>query len=128
MKKVFRYIGIAVGTMSTLIVVTVMMLYIVGEHDLSSKGDACMASEDFVAVRSQLQEAMASGDIDQAIMDRERKNIARAKEYCVNGQMKESRTLLVNVMMDASILSDGVYERKLNAAKKEDDHGDPKNP
>jgi hypothetical protein len=128
MKKIFRYLGVAIGTTSTLAVVAFITLYIIGEHDLSAKRAACVESEDFVAVRSQLHEALASRIIDKPIMDRENENIARAEEYCANGQMKESRALLMNVVIDASIRSDGVYARKANTGQNEDDEVDPQNP
>jgi hypothetical protein len=50
------------------------------------------------------------------------------KQRCANGQMKESRALLMNVVIDASIRSDGVYARKANTGQNEDDEVDPQNP
>lgn len=128
MKKILRYLAIAIGTVSTLIVTAFTVFYFVGEHDLASKGATCMASEDFVAVRSKLNDALAKGIIDTAVMDRENTGIEQAKEYCVDGQMKESKAMLMKVMFDASIQSDSVYERKVNEGQKDDDKGDHKSP
>lgn len=114
MKKFLRYFSIFIGVAATIAVVAFIALYFLGARLISTQRTACMESEDFVVVRSNLKAALKDGTIDQPAMERENKIIARAQEACALGDKVKARAMLMSVMMDAAFQSDNVYERKVN--------------
>lgn len=119
MKNILKYLAIAIGSICTFIVAIFMYFVIEAWHKDSSARVACEGSEDFVVVRSKIKDALASGIIDQDVVDRENPRIDEALKQCSWGDTRQSRAILLEVMFGIELGSDATHDRKVNSGESE---------